>query len=210
VPSDPRPSGIVYDIGNVLIRWDVRALYRTIFDDPSEMEDFLSNVWTPMENDRCDRGAPFAEVIAETVERHPRHEAAVRAIWDRWIETIPGPVDGAWELVEELHAAEFPLFGLSNFSAETFPLVRDVYRGFDRFRDIVISGEHPGLAKPDPGIFRVVCERSGLEPQSLLFVDDSPANTAAAAALGFATVTFTDTPSLRAELVSRGVLSGSG
>jgi len=203
----PRPAAVLYDIGNVLIRWDVRALYRTIFDDPAEMEHFLANVWTPMENDRCDRGARFAEVIEERVRLHPDHEDAIRAARERWIETIPGPVDGAWELVVELDEAGVPLFGLSNFSAETFPLVVERYPGFRRFRDIVISGEHPGLAKPDRGIFELVCERSGLAPETFLFVDDSPANTKAADALGFTTVTFTDTPSFRAELVAAGLLA---
>ncbi len=199
-------EAVIYDIGNVLIRWDVRALYRTIFDDPEEMERFLAEVWTPLENDRCDRGAPFAEVIAERVALHPHHEHAIRAAWDRWIETVPGPVEGAWELVADLDDRGVRLYGLSNFSAETFPLVRNAYPGFERFRDVVISGDHPGLAKPDHELFRILLDRHGLEPSRTLFVDDSPANTAAAAELGLLTVTFEDTDAFRKELAALGVL----
>jgi 2-haloacid dehalogenase len=205
-------DAVVFDIGNVLIRWDVRALYRTIFDDPDEMEWFLAEVWTPAENLRCDRGEPFAEVIAEVAARHPRYEPAIHAAWDRWIETIPGAVPGSLELLEELDAAGVPTFALSNFSAETFPLVRDRYPHFRLLGDIVISGDHPPLAKPDPEFYELLCERTGIAPERTVFVDDSPVNTEAAAALGFTTVDFTDTDALRRELRSLGlpVSDGSG
>jgi len=204
--SGETPVGaVVLDIGNVVVRWDVRALYRKIFDDESEMERFLSEVWTPMENFRCDRGEPYAAVIAETVARHPGYREAIEAAWDRWIETVPGPVDGSLELMEELRGIGLRLVALSNFSAETFPKVRGTYPHFDLFDDIVISGEHPPLAKPEPGIYELVCERNRLEPGACVFVDDTAVNTAAAEALGFRTVTFTDTPALRIELRAMGV-----
>lgn len=198
-------EAVVFDIGNVLIRWDVRALYRTVFDDPDEMEHFLAEVWTPMENDRCDRGAAFLDVIGENIERHPRYEAEIRMAWDRWIETVPGPVEGAFELVAELNASGVALHALSNFSAETFPLVRDVYPQFGLIDEIVISGENPPLAKPDRAIFELLCERARIEPETTVFVDDTATNTDAAAQLGFMTVTFTDTVSLRVELAALGL-----
>lgn len=201
----PELTTVVFDIGNVLVRWDVRALYRSVFDDHDEMERFLAEVWTPMENERCDRGTPYAEVIAEQSATHPRYAAEIAMAWDRWIETVPGEVDGALELVEELKCLGMRLAALSNFSAETFPLVRAAYPHFDLLDDIVISGEHPPLAKPDPEIFELVCERNGIEPSDAVFIDDVAANTAAASALGFATVTFTDAPSLRRELRELGV-----
>lgn len=198
-------EAVILDIGNVVVRWDVRALYRTIFDDEDEMEHFLSEVWTPIENYRCDRGEPFTTVIAETVARYPRYEEAIRAAWDRWIETVPGAVDGSYELMIELRRLGIPLVALSNFSAETFPLVRDAYPHFGLFDDIVISGEHPPLAKPEPAFYELACERNGLAPDKSVFVDDMPVNTAAAARLGFRTVTFTDTPALRGALRAMGV-----
>ena len=198
-------TAVVFDIGNVLITWDVRALYRTVFEDHDEMERFLAEVWTPMENDRCDRGASFAEVIADNVARHPRYEAEIRMAWDRWIETIPGPVEGTLELVAELADAGVHLTALSNFSAETFPLVRERYPHFDLFDDLVISGEHPPLAKPDPAIFQLLCERNDLDPLTTVFIDDAAPNVEAADALGFVSITFVDAASLRRELVALGL-----
>lgn len=196
-------KAIVWDVGNVLVRWDVRALYRTIFDDPDEMERFLSEVWTPAHNLRCDAGEPYADVIAEVVADHPEHEEAVRAAWDRWIETIPGEVDGSLELLSELRAAGYPQYGLTNFSAETLPLIGH-YPQLGLLDDIVASG-HVGVTKPDAAIYRIVLDRAGVDAADAVFLDDSPTNVDGAIAVGMPAVLFTDVPSARRALADLGV-----
>jgi HAD superfamily hydrolase (TIGR01509 family) len=196
-------EAIVWDVGNVLVRWDVRALYRKIFDDPDEMERFLAEVWTPEHNLRCDAGEPYADVIAEVVAEHPEHEAAIRAAWDRWIETIPGPVEGSLELLAELRDAGYRQYGLTNFSAETLPLIGH-YPHFELLDDVVASG-HVGVTKPEPEIYRIVLERAGVVADAAVFLDDSPTNVAGARAVGMHAIEFTDVPSARRALASLGV-----
>ena len=82
-------------------------------------------------------------------------------------------IDGTIELLDDLGAAGFELLGLSNFSAETFPLCRDTHPVFDRFSDIVLSGDL-GVAKPDPLIYTTLLDRNGIEPRRVVFIDDSP------------------------------------
>lgn len=200
------PTAVVYDIGRVLIEWDVHALYRTIIPDDTERHWFLDEVWRPEDNARCDMGEPFAAVVAERAAEHPEWATALSAIEHRWIETIPGPVAGAFEVVRELHHGGVALHGLSNFSAETFPLIQHRYPVFDLLDPIVISGDHPGLLKPDPRFFELLCELVGRTPEEMLFVDDSLPNVEGAARLGFRTHHFTDTPTWRAELVRIGLL----
>ena len=60
--------------------------------------------------------------------------------------------------------------------------------------------------KPDPAIYALCCERFGLAPGDLLFIDDSLRNIAAAEALGFDTHHFTDPAALRPTLEARGLL----
>jgi putative hydrolase of the HAD superfamily len=50
--------------------------------------------------------------------------------------------------------------------------------------DVLVYSHEVGLAKPDPAIFRLVCERLGVEPSEAVFVDDLPENVGAAADLG--------------------------
>jgi 2-haloacid dehalogenase len=71
---------------------------------------------------------------------------------------------------------------------------------------MVISGEER-IAKPDPEIFRLLLDRFRLDPGATLFVDDVPANVAAAAAAGLDAVLFRDPPRLRRELAARGLLT---
>ena len=200
-------DALILDFGGVLVDWDPRHLFRKLFDDPDEMEAFLSEVWTPVENERCDRGRPFSEMIDELVAAHPHYESQIRASAPeaRWIEMVPGAIPGALELLDELKAGGYRLCGLSNWSAETFPLARDAFECFERLDDIVISGELGGVGKPDREVFDLVAERNGLTPASTVFVDDAERNTAAAASYGYQVVTFTDMPSLRIALASMGV-----
>lgn len=194
---------VLWDVGNVLLHWDPRNLYRSVFDDHDEMERFLRTVWTPAENLRCDAGEPFASVISATAATHPHYAAQIRAIGDRWIETIGGPVDGMEELLGELARAAVLQVAVTNFSAETFPLVGH-YRHFDLLDDAVVSGEI-GIVKPDPRIFEIALERAGTSADRAVFIDDSPANVEGAIAVGIDAFVFDDATQARRELVRRGL-----
>ena len=196
---------VVFDLGNVCITWDRRLLYRHFFDDEAELEHFLTEVYSMEVNERFDRGLPLAELTAELAARHPRYEREVLALADRWIETIGPVIDGTIAILAELCARAVPVYALSNWNADTFALVEPHHEFLRWFDGVVISGRE-GITKPDPAIYRVLCERHGLAPQEALFVDDSPANVEGARAVGMAAVVFTDPASLRAHLVAAGLL----
>ena len=83
--------------------------------------------------------------------------------------------------------------------------VDDYPRLFDRFRDIVVSGDE-GLIKPDRAIFDLLCTRNGLDPAQCLFIDDSLKNVKGAEAAGWQACHFTTPETLRRELDSRRLL----
>lgn len=198
-----RPA-VILDFGGVVVEWNMRALFVEFFDDPGDLDTFLDDVLTPAENLRCDLGTPLATVVGGLVERHPEHRAPLEAWRDRWIETIPAEIPGTAELIDDLRALGHPLLGLSNFSAETFPWCREAYPVFERFDDIVISGDH-GIAKPDPEIYRLVCRRNGLSIDEAVFFDDSPTNVRGATDVGMTAVWWTSADDARRELRDRGL-----
>jgi 2-haloacid dehalogenase len=193
------PSVVVFDLGGVLVDWNPRYLYRKIFEDAAVMERFLGEICTPEWNDEQDAGRPFAEAVAMLQARHPEEAERIAAYDLRWDEMIRGPIEETVELLEELHRRDTPLYALSNWSAEKFPVARRRFAFLDRFRDIVVSGE-VGLKKPDPRIFLLAAERFAVAPHDAVFIDDSPANVAAAASLGFRAIRFTGAAPLRDEL----------
>lgn len=201
-------KAVVFDLGGVLIDWDPRHLYRKLLADEAAVEEFLATVCTPEWNAEQDRGRPFAEGVAELVERHPVHAAAITAYHERWTEMLGGDIGGTVELLAELRATGVPLYALTNWSAETFGIARERFQFLSWFDGVLVSGEER-MTKPDPAIFQLLLDRFGLDPQATFYVDDSPANVAAASELGFDAVRFTGPERLRRDLEARGLLARS-
>ena len=201
-------KAVVFDLGGVLIDWDPRYLYRKLLADEAAVEEFLATVCTPEWNAELDRGRPFAEGVAELVERHPEHAAAIAAYHERWPEMVAGDIPGTVEVLAELRAAGVPLYALTNWSAETFAITRGRFEFLEWFDGLLVSGEER-VTKPDPAIFQLLLDRSGLDPTATVFVDDSEANVAAARRLGFDAIRFTGHEELRRELVARRLLPRS-
>ncbi|MEM1382929.1 MAG: HAD family phosphatase [Pseudomonadota bacterium] len=199
------PSTVVFDVGNVLIRWDPRLLFRKIFDDAAAMDSFLAEVTPPAWNVEQDRGRSWADAVAETVARHPEHEVAIRA-WDtRWQEMVPGPIAGSVAILDALHRRAVPLYAITNFSAEKWAETRERFPFLkERFRDTVVSA-HERLLKPDPAIYRCLLERNGLAAADCIFIDDSPKNVEGARAVGMEAVQFTGPEALAEALRGYGL-----
>ncbi|MGN6300794.1 MAG: HAD family hydrolase [Angustibacter sp.] len=200
-----RPPVVVFDLGNVLIRWDPHpAIARGVGDEHATSflgaTDFDFLAW----NHEQDAGRPWLEGEALVGETHPHWAEAARAYRQHFAESLVGPVHDTVELLHELHAAGVRLLALTNWSAELFPVARQRFPFLGLFDDIVVSGEEK-LAKPDERIFRVLERRAGVPLGECVFVDDSLRNVEAARALGMDAILFEDTGHLRADLHRRGL-----
>lgn len=199
-------QALIFDVGNVLIRWEPRRLFRTLMPDEAAVDAFLDEVDFDAWNHEFDRGTDWDEGVAAHAARHPRHAGVLAAYHARWHETVPGSVEGMPELLAELDAAGVPLYAITNFSALKWDetVARYPFLGAS-FRDVVVSGRER-LTKPDPEIFRRCLARNGLAAEGCIFIDDLAANIAAATALGLDGIRFTDAAALRRNLAARGVL----
>ncbi len=189
-------SAIIFDIGRVLYDWDPRFLYERLIPEGEALESFLRDVVTVDWHFQHDAGRDFADTSAELAALHPHHADLIAAWGPRFAESIPGPIPGMHDLVARLDAAGVPLFAITNFSHEFFPPFRTAEAAlFDRFRDIVVSGEEK-LVKPDAAIYRLALKRFGLPAEGTVFIDDNPANVAGADAVGMTGILFTGTDDL--------------
>ena len=184
------PRIVVFDIGNVLVDWNPRFLYRTIFADEAEMEWFLGHVCTPAWNIEQDRGRSFAEAVAILVAEDPRHEAAIRAFDERWTETISGPIAESVAILESLRRQGVPDYAITNFSHEKFAIAKERFPFLAQFKGTIVSGEEK-LLKPDPAIYRLLLDRHGLDAADCVFIDDSAANVEGARSVGMHALHFT-------------------
>jgi 2-haloacid dehalogenase len=197
---------VVFDIGNVLLRWDPRFLYRKIFDDEERMEWFLTHVCSPDWNLEQDRGRSFDEAVLHLAAQHPEYVEEISAFHTRWHETAPGVIEGTVEILEQLSEQGAPLYAITNFSVEKFAETRARYDFFRRFRDILVSGE-VRLIKPDPAIYRLFLDRNRLNAESCLFIDDSEKNVVGAKEVGMKAVHFQNPELLRNELRREGLFT---
>ena len=122
----------------------------------------------------------------------------------RWQEMLGGEMPETVELLKELKEWGLRLYALTNWSHETFPIVRCRFGFLDWFDGNVVSGEEQ-LVKPAPAIFHRLLARYDIEPACTVYIDDSPRNVSAAAGLGFHALQFVDAHRLRQNLTALGL-----
>lgn len=198
-------KAVVFDVGRVLFHWQLRALFEKLIDDREELEWFLANVITEEWHFQHDRGVPLGEMLPARIAQFPDQALRIAAYAARFNETCYAPVEGVHELVHRLHVRGVPLFCLTNYGHELFAQFRASQPIFDLFEEIVVSGTER-IAKPEPGIYHIVEQRSGRDEGSLFFTDDNPANVEAAKARGWDAHLFTDADALLAQLELAGFL----
>ena len=199
-------KAIIFDFGGVLIGWDPRNLFSRFFpEQPQAMEDFLAEISFMEWNAQQDKGRPFAEAVTMLSEQFPHHAHLISAYHENFRESMTGSIEGTVELLQMLKKKGYPLYGLSNWSAETFVTVRHEFEFLNFFDEIILSGEVK-LIKPEPEIYEYCLKKVGKPANQCLFIDDSEANINTAKRLGFDTVHFNSPEHLKNELLIRELL----
>lgn len=183
--------------------WNPEYLFKDVFSDSSELEFFLENICTPDWNEKQDAGRSLAEAIRTLQDRHPGYHDQIRLYYDEWTTMLRGPIEQNVALLKPLKA-KYRLFGLTNWSAETFPIAYKLYPLFQEFEGIVISGVER-VAKPDERIYTLLLERYGLAAAESLFIDDNLRNVRAAIDLGFHALHLENGMCLKDELERLGI-----
>jgi len=202
-------QAVLFDLGGVLIDWNPRQLFSQVIPDEARLEHFLGDVCGARWNWAIDAGKPFLEAVRERQAEVPEYAEYIGIWYERWEEMMTGELPETVAILRDLQARDTPLFALTNWYRETFPIARARFEFLGWFRDIVVSGVE-GLAKPDPAFFRLAARRCGLVPERTVFVDDVQVNVDSARALGFDAIRFIGAGPLRAELEARGLLDLKG
>jgi 2-haloacid dehalogenase len=198
------PRSVLFDLGGVFVGWDPARAFAEVID-AGLVEEFMTRIDFPAWNRGSDAGRPYLASEQELIARFPADAAAIRAYRQHFGRTLTGLVPGTGAVLAELQQAGVRCAALTNWSAETFPVAQQRFGLLRRFVGVLVSGEER-LVKPDPAIFTLALERFGLDPETCVFVDDSPANVEAACALGLTGLPFTDADRLRADLEGLGLL----
>ena len=195
---------IIFDMGNVLLRFDPELFLDRIGAAGADRElllreIFRSDDWLGL--DRGDHDEPQAtEKMCARLPEH-LHETARRLVC-HWDEPLI-PVEGMDELVSELKAAGYGIWLLSNASRRQHAYWHRL--PVHGYFDTLISADER-LLKPHRAIYDRCLEKFGLEAEECFFIDDSAANIAGAGERGIRGFEFHfDVPALRRALQAAGV-----
>ncbi|PWJ42773.1 HAD family hydrolase [Sediminitomix flava] len=197
-------KNIIFDFGGVVMDWDPRYLYKDIFNDTDEMEYFLTEVCTLEWNATLDEGKSFSDGVAELLPKFPQYKKEIKLYHTNWIKMIAGEIKKNTSLIP-LVKENYRLFGLTNWSAETFPLVFHDYPFFKELEGIVVSGEEK-VIKPNPKIYQILLSRYNINAEESLFIDDNKDNIEAAQKLGFQTIHLAEKVDLKHEFEKRNLI----
>ena len=190
---------LIFDFGGVLVDWDPRTVYVPYFGDAAKAEWFLSEICTYDWNAQVDAGLTTAEITEARVAEFPEWEKEIRLYYDRWIDMLRGEIPGILSLVRDYKERGCRIWGLTNWSSELFPIVRDRFPVFKLMDGIVVSGQEK-VIKPHPELYRILLDRYGLKAEECIFIDDKADNVAGAEAVGIRGVLFEGEKSLREKL----------
>ncbi|MCW3162767.1 HAD family hydrolase [Chryseobacterium oryctis] len=198
-------KNIIFDFGGVLMDWNPRYFFKDYFNDDEKMEYFLTHIATQEWNEEQDRRRSLAEGTAIQVEKFPEWEKEIRAYYDNWTTMLRSDIPQNVEVLQKLGKTDYQLFGLTNWSAETFPYALENYDFFQLFDGkIVVSGAEK-LIKPDPKIWYVLLDRYNIQANESIFIDDNFKNIEVANSLGFKTIHIKPDTNLEQELRDLGI-----
>ncbi|GAC1419808.1 MAG: HAD-IA family hydrolase [Flavisolibacter sp.] len=198
---------IIFDLGNVLIDWNPSYLFDRIFEnEPQKKAYFFEHICTEHWHSKQDAGRPIEQATNELVKIHPQWEDPIRAFYSRWKEMFHGPIQGSVEILKELKEKQYPLFALTNWSAELLQRSWEDFPFLKWFQGMVVSGEEK-INKPAKEIYFILLRKYQIDPKKALFIDDKKNNVVAAKQIGLEAIQFHSPIQLREEFKKYGVLS---
>lgn len=198
---------LVYDMGNVLVRWDPHALAQAGSSDPAdaallERALFGHPDWLKGDLGQYQEEAMYQAARGRVPARLEPHLKRLCEGWPGWLKPLPG----ADAFVRKAKAAGLRGYLLSNASKRFPEALANCFPAFHLLDGWVVSA-HEGVVKPDQRIYRVLLERYGLAAENCLFIDDVPANVESARRVGMQGYVFDgDFARLTRALAGQGVM----
>jgi 2-haloacid dehalogenase len=193
-------ENIIFDFGGVLVDWNPRYLYKDLFQDDNEMEYFLKNICSEEWNSEQDRGRSLSEGTVLLQNKFPEYYSMIQIFYDKWETMLKSDIPGTVLLLYKLKA-KYKVYGLTNWSAETIPVIYKRFSFFKEFDGIVVSGQEK-MIKPDKQIYYLLLDRYNLKAENTIFIDDNINNVRIAEQIGLHGIHYENPSQLETRLSS--------
>lgn len=180
-------KNIVFDLGNVLVKFDSNELIYSFFNERQEevKSFYFDSLWN-----EYDQGLySVEEMIEKGVKQFPELELSIKKLMYHWTEFVI-PLKDNVAYIKDLKRLGYNVYILSNIPEDDTKYLRSL-GVFDTIDGGVFSYEYKKI-KPDPEIFHILLEKYNLKALECLFLDDRKDNVVAASNLGFETIEVKD------------------
>lgn len=199
---------IIFDLGRVVVSWDPVGIVRSVCG-PQGAEQLAEQLFNHPDWLEVDRGTMSLHTMAREAQARTGLSAAENLAILQAVPASLLPDPAMLTLIAELHGAGHTLYALSNMGHASIDWLEQ-HQDFWRFFSGKVVSARVRMMKPEPDIYRYLLVSFDLKPAECLFIDDSPANIAAAEALGIRGIVFTDAASCRQQLGELGCLPATG
>lgn len=178
---------VVFDIGGVL-ELDVIELAESDLDarwekrlglQPGELDQRMASVWLAGSLGQCTEEDVHQEMGKRLGMNQEQVAEYMREMWDWYCGRLNVPMADFFRSLRPRYQTAI----LSNSFVGARREEQQRYR-FEEMCDLIIYTHEEGVAKPDPLIFELMCQRLGVQPAEVVFLDDMEANVAAARGAG--------------------------
>lgn len=187
---------IVFDVGMVLIDFCWEKYCRELGFSEEVIRTFdrsmiHSGIW-----ERLDEGTIETEAaISEFVKRIPQYESEVRKFWEK-PEYFVEEYRYAAPMIRTLKEQGYRVYLLSNYPYDMYQVHWPAFTFYSMVDGYVVSALEK-MKKPDPAIYKLLCERYGRKAEECFFIDDRQENVDAAQRVGMQAVRFTNYEELK-------------
>ena len=164
-------KNIVFDIGGVLVDSNPRYLFKDYFKDNREMEYFLKNICSHEWNLEQDKGRSLSEGTLILQNKFPEFHSLIQLFYDKYEKMLKSDIPETVSILKKLKA-KYKIYGLTNWSAETFKIAYEKFPFFKEFDGIVVSGQEK-ILKPDKRIYYRLLDRYNLKVENTIYIDDN-------------------------------------
>lgn len=168
-------KNIVFDIGNVLVKWEPIPVMKKIFPERLDHEQMVkdvvkSEIWYNLNKGKISEQEAIVQYHQLLDLKLPQVEILMQEIKESLV-----PMQGSFELVEQLSKANYPLYIITDNTFEIEAYLRSRYNFWQHFKGVVNSARI-GVLKPNPAIYHHLLDTYKLTPEECIFFDDLPAN----------------------------------
>jgi len=178
-------DAVVFDIGNVLIRFSAEEFLGQLFPgDEAKQQHMLKVVYRGPQWPLLDRGTlTYEQAAAQLAEQYGGSYDEYMHAYKGWFE-LKAPLEEGWRAAQRCRRAGKKLYLLTNYPAEGYARLRERYADLFEIFDNDVVSSHLKLMKPEREIYQTLIDTCGIDPSRTVFVDDLLANVEGAMKMG--------------------------